>query len=245
MRSRGQTISENLASVRTRIRSAAESVDRDPDAITLIAVTKNFPVSDLQILYDLGMRKFGENRDQEALAKIDELPSDVDWHFQGQLQSNKLRSISSWAGTIHSLDQISHANKLAQIRAEKSTQSVRLKLFIQVNLDQVKIGNAKLSRGGVQPDELAQLTANVLASQELELLGLMAVAPLASDPLTAFSAFSAFSALSLIHQNWLHSAPTAKFLSCGMSGDFEAAILAGATHIRIGSSILGQRQPLI
>ena len=107
MSGRAQIISENLASVRSRIRSVAESVGRDPDSITLIAVTKNFPVSDLQILYDLGMRQFGENRDQEALTKVDELPADIDWHFQGQLQSNKLRSITSWAGTIHSLDNAS------------------------------------------------------------------------------------------------------------------------------------------
>lgn len=239
MSTRAQTISQNLASVRSRIRSAAEPVERDPDSITLIAVTKNFPVSDLQILYDLGVREFGENRDQEALAKVGELPSDIDWHFQGQLQSNKLRSISSWAETIHSLDQISHANKLAQIRAEKATQADRLKVFIQVNLDQMGIGTPKLSRGGVQPNELEQLTEKVLAFEELELLGLMAVAPLASDPLAAFFT------LSEIHQNWLHLAPAARFLSCGMSGDFEAAIRAGATHIRIGSSILGQRQPLI
>jgi pyridoxal phosphate enzyme (YggS family) len=239
MSSRGQAISENLVMVRSRIRSAAESVERDPDLITLIAVTKNFPVSDLRILYDLGIRQFGENRDQEALAKVDELPSDVDWHFQGQLQSNKLRSISSWAGTIHSLDQISHANKLAQVRAEKSGQVARLKVFIQVNLKPEGIGAAKLSRGGVQPDGLAQLTEKVLALEELELLGLMAVAPLASDPLTTFAT------LAEIHQNWLHLAPGSRFLSCGMSGDFEAAIRAGATHLRIGSSILGQRQPLI
>ena len=239
MSGRAQIISENLASVRSRIRSVAESVGRDPDSITLIAVTKNFPVSDLQILYDLGMRQFGENRDQEALTKVDELPADIDWHFQGQLQSNKLRSITSWAGTIHSLDQISHANKLAQIRAEKSIRAARLKIFIQVNLDRVGIGTTKPSRGGVRPDELAHLTDQVLACQEIELLGLMAVAPLDGDPLVAFSK------LSEIQQKWLHLAPAAHFLSCGMSGDFEAAILAGATHIRIGSSILGQRQPLI
>ena len=102
-------IAQNLAKVRERIAKAAASSDRNLEEITLIAVTKNFPVSDAQILYELGIRDMGENRDEEGARKSEQLPADISWHFQGQIQSRKIKSIASWADVVHSLDSLSHA----------------------------------------------------------------------------------------------------------------------------------------
>ena len=107
-------IRENLDTVRAKIDAAAAKAGRSTDEITLIAVTKSFPLSDLEILYSLGVRQFGENRDQEASSKVEQLPSDINWHFQGQIQSNKLKSITSWASYIHSVDQLKYAQIISQ-----------------------------------------------------------------------------------------------------------------------------------
>ena len=181
----------------------------------------------MQILYDLGERNFGENRDQEAREKSGALPSDAIWHFQGQIQSKKLRSITGWADVIHSLDDVGHARKIAELLLEKS-----LPVFVQVSLDSPDGGEG---RGGVQPDQLAVFLRECATIPGLELAGLMAVAPLSVDPADAFSRLAA------IRREVAVQFPQLKALSCGMSGDFESAIAAGATHIRIGSSILGSR----
>ena len=225
---RKSEISTNLATVTERITAAARKVDRNPSDIKLIVVTKTFPITDLQFLYELGVRDFGENRDQEASQKVSELPNDINWHFQGQIQSNKLKSICNWARYIHSVDQLKHA----QIISDLSSDSPK-SIFIQVSLD-----NPPESRGGVDPDKLEALAVEVSKLKGVLIEGLMAVAPI-DNPGT-----QAFVNLQRIHNNFKSKFPRARYLSAGMSGDYEMAILHGATHLRIGSSILGNRDHL-
>ena len=222
---RKSEISTNLAKVTERITAAAKKVDRNPSDIKLIVVTKTFPITDLQFLYELGVRDFGENRDQEASQKVSELPNDINWHFQGQIQSNKLKSITSWASYIHSVDQLKYAKMISDYAGDQKKS-----IFLQVSLDEIPE-----SRGGVDPSKLHQLASAVSHFSNLNLMGLMAVAPLDE------STDQAFARLSKYHQLFVEQFPEARFLSAGMSGDYESAILHGATHIRIGSSILGNR----
>ena len=222
MSSRAAEISANLQAITARIVSAAESAGRDPEEITLIAVTKTFPVSDVKILYELGVRDFGENRDQEGSVKFSELPEDSNWHFQGQIQSNKLKSIATWADVVHSIDDISHAKKLSSLVGAKD-------IFVQVSLDGLP------GRGGVNPEQLLDFLAEVTALANLKVRGLMAVAPLDEPPLEAFKR------LKTLSETVIKTHPNTWEISAGMSNDFEAAISQGATHIRIGSQILGVR----
>ena len=222
MSNRAAEISTNLQAIRDRVASAAEDAGRDPKEITLIAVTKTFPVTDVKILYELGVRDFGENRDQEGSVKFSESPGDCNWHFQGQIQSNKLKSIAIWADVIHSIDDISHAKKLSSLVAAKD-------IFVQVSLDNLP------GRGGVNPEQLLEFLGEVTALANLKVRGLMAVAPLDEPPLAAFKR------LKTLSEMVIKTHPDAWEISAGMSNDFEAAISQGATHIRIGSQILGVR----
>ena len=222
---RKSEIANNLAQVKERMAAACAKVGRDFSDLKLIVVTKTFPIVDLVHLYELGVRDFGENRDQEAREKVSQLPSDINWHFQGQIQSNKLKSISNWANYIHSVDQFKYAKMISDF-AGPQVKSI----FLQVSLDSIPE-----SRGGVDPVKLLQLAQAVSELPNLKLMGLMAVAPL------EISAEQAFSTLAQIHQDFKVAFPEAKCLSAGMSGDYEIAICHGATHLRVGSSILGNR----
>lgn len=226
--SRVDEISANLEKVNEQIKLAAASANRLSEDITLVAVTKTFPVSDIEILYSLGIRDFGENRDQEASEKVGLLPMDVRWHFQGQIQSNKLKSITSWASFIHSVDQLRYAQMISDYSAGNKKP-----IFMQVSLDKLP-----QSRSGVNPSELLELAGAISALPGIRLQGLMAVAPVNSP------AEQAFAELEDIRSDFLSTFPDAKSLSIGMSGDYQIAIKYGATHIRIGSSILGIRSPI-
>jgi pyridoxal phosphate enzyme (YggS family) len=226
--SRKDQILSNLESVKEKISAAAQEAGRAPSEITLIAVTKTFPVSDLEILHELGVRNFGENRDQEAAPKVGVLPADITWHFQGGIQSNKLKSISNWASVIHSVDKFKYAQMISQFSVGKTKE-----IFIQVSLDTLP-----QSREGVDPADLMQLAEQIMSLPNLQVKGLMAVAPL--DQPTE----QAFVRLQQIQQKFIQLYPAASSLSSGMSGDYELAISLGATHVRIGSSILGNRSPI-
>ena len=218
---RRSEITSNLQVVRDEISKAVASTGRSLDEITLIAVTKTFPASDVEILRDLGVTHFGENRDADAAPKASTVAGT--WHFQGQIQSNKLKSITTWANVIHSLDEIRHFEVI-----EKSAPHP-LDIFCQVSLD------GSEGRGGVSEQKLYELAQAIEKSATHRLQGLMAVAPLGVDPADAFSKLSA------IHKAFMADFPKANKLSAGMSGDYKEAIAYGATHIRIGSSILGSR----
>ena len=222
MSTRKDEIIRNLQDVKERINRAAHSAGRDPADIELIVVTKTFPISDIEILRELGEMNFGENRDQEAGPKAQVVQAR--WHFQGQIQSNKIKSICGWADVIHSISSEKEILKFAQ--SERKHQ-----VFLQVSLD------GELGRGGASRSDLVQLADLVNECNNLELMGLMAVAPLGAE------LEKAFTDLAQINQGFMGQFPNAKYLSAGMSGDFEAAIKYGATHIRVGSSILGSRSP--
>ena len=222
MSNRRDEITRNLQEVKERINSAAKSAGRDPAEIQLIVVTKTFPISDIEILRELGESNFGENRDQEAGPKAEAISAT--WHFQGQIQSNKIKSICQWADVIHSISSEKEILKFAQSPRKHQ-------VFLQVSLD------GQEGRGGASPADLTQLADLVNQSSNLELLGLMAVAPLGLEPIKAFAD------LAQINQGFASQYPNSKYLSAGMSGDFEAAIKHGATHVRVGSSILGSRSP--
>ncbi|CAB4529396.1 MAG: YggS family pyridoxal phosphate-dependent enzyme [Actinobacteria bacterium] len=214
---RTEELSRNLELVRSKIATAADH------EVTLIVVTKTFPVSDAQILYDLGVRDFGENRDAEGAEKSAVVSGK--WHFQGQIQSNKLKSITSWASVIHSLDDPRHFEIIERVAPHP------LQIFLQVSLDGAH------NRGGAALDDLYALAALVEKSPTHTLAGLMSVPPIAIDPNQGFAQ------LALIHKEFMKHFPSADSLSAGMSGDYEKAISHGATHVRVGSSILGSRSP--
>ena len=209
---RKSELSENLARVKSTI----------PNDVHLIVVTKTFPVSDVKLLSELGVEEFGENRDQEGKEKAPLVKGK--WHFQGQLQSNKLKSISSWADVVQTIDSTRYVDLLSKA-ANKN-----LEVFIQVTLD------GQTHRGGALAEDLSLIAEAILKTSNLKLQGLMAVAPLGEEP------NSAFERLAQIHQKFKGQFPEAPYLSAGMSGDYLAAITHGATHVRVGSSILGSRE---
>lgn len=220
----------SLGAVRNRIADACESVGRDPRSITLIAVTKTYPASDVVALATLGVQDIGESKDQEARAKVAELPDlAVRWHMVGRLQTNKARSVAGWASAVHSVDRPKLVRALADAAAERSEP---LDVFVQVSLD------GDQTRGGVTDADLDALCDQVAARDSLRLRGLMAVAPIDSDP------DQAFAALAELADRVRAAHPEAHALSAGMTGDLEAAIRNGATHVRVGTALLGRRPPV-
>ena len=218
-------ISQALSQVEERIVRACRSVGRIRDDVTLIAVTKTYPASDVQILQGLGINNFGENRDAEGVEKSSLIKAH--WHYQGEVQSKKIGSLSRWADTVHSLDDLSHIEKFD--RALGALDDKSLQVFIQVSLD------GDPTRSGLQPNDLMQACQAVTAAKHLKLMGVMTVPPVESDPEKSFAE------IAVIAEGVTRNFPEAKYLSAGMSGDFEVAIAYGATHIRIGSQILGSR----
>ncbi|WP_104171260.1 YggS family pyridoxal phosphate-dependent enzyme [Cryobacterium sp. M23] len=216
-------LAERLTAVQGGIVAAAAAAGRDPAELTTIVVTKFQPVSLLQELAALGVRNFGESRHQEAQAKAAELLQlDLVWHFVGQVQGKKARQVRAYADVIHSVDRASLVDALA------SEDSV-VDCFVQVNLTDDP------SRGGVAPGELPKLVEHVLSTAGLRLIGLMAVAPLGAEPRPSFARVRE------LGEQIQQFAPNAKSLSMGMSQDYAEAIIEGATHLRIGTAITGNR----
>ncbi|MGV1035203.1 MAG: YggS family pyridoxal phosphate-dependent enzyme [Microbacteriaceae bacterium] len=223
-------LSEQLSLVTGQIDEAARAAGRQPDELTLIVVTKFHPASLVRELFELGVRDVGENRHQEAQAKAAELADlDLNWHFIGQLQSNKAKAARQYAHTIHSVDRASLADALA---VDPQSGEPAIDCFVQVNLTDDP------GRGGVEDADLDALVEHVLSTEGLRLRGLMAVAPLDEEPRRAFARVRGMS------ERIRQSAPEATDLSMGMSHDFVEAIAEGATHLRIGSAITGNRPPV-
>ncbi len=227
-------LAERLAAVQRRIESATAAAGRGDGLPTLIVVTKFHPATDIRRLAALGVRDVGENRDQEASAKAAELADlGLNWHFVGQLQSKKAKSVAKYAHAVHSIDRPGLVDGLERAIAAEQDRTGRgaLQCFIQVSLDD----DAGAHRGGAAPAEVPLLADRLAAADGLELAGVMAVAPLGATPEAAFEKLAAISAsLVAVHQS-------ATAISAGMSQDLEAAIRFGATHLRIGSDILGSR----
>jgi len=216
-------LSARLAAVRAGIAEAAGIAGRPVDGLTTIVVTKFHPVSLIEELAALGVRDVGENRHQEAQAKAAELAAvGLTWHFVGQVQGKKARQVRAYAQVIHSVDRPSLVRALASEESD-------VDCFIQVNL------TPDPARGGVDPAELDPLVEQVLGTPGLRLLGLMAVAPLGAEPRRSFARVRE------LGESALRLAPEARSLSMGMSQDYADAILEGATHLRIGTAITGNR----
>ncbi|MDQ4500811.1 YggS family pyridoxal phosphate-dependent enzyme [Sinomonas sp. ASV322] len=230
---RREQLASNLDRVRTRIHDAARAAGR-ADQPELIVVTKFHPADDVRFLAELGVTDIGESRDQEASAKAAELGElGLSWHFIGQLQTNKAKSVVRYADAIHSVDRPSLVAALAKAAASEPSRAGRLPLacLVQVNLDPL----AEPGRGGALPREILGLADLIASSEGLRLAGVMAVAPLGEDPSRAFARLADCAAL------LRGDHPDAMMISAGMSQDLEQAIAAGATHVRIGTDVLGPR----
>jgi pyridoxal phosphate enzyme (YggS family) len=227
-----------LAAQHDRIAAACRSVGRDPDEVTLVAVTKTYPAADVLRLAALGVTDVGENRDQEAAPKAADVAAagaGLRWHFVGQLQRNKCRSVVRYADVVQSVDSVRLAAALADA-AERAART--LTVLIQVSLDGDPSRGGAVDGGRDSDTELWAVAERIAAADGiLRLGGLMAVAPVDMDPDLAFGRLAA------VGGRIRGVYPAATMMSAGMSGDLEAAVRAGATHVRIGSAILGNRLP--
>lgn len=221
-------LAERLRLVQERIEQAASLNGRAADEITLIVVSKFHPADLVVDLVELGVSNFGENRDQEAKPKAQEVAERLGesksptWHFVGQLQSNKVRSVLTYSRIIHSLDRDSLLKELIRLEQPAS-------VFIELNLTDDQ------GRGGVAPENLEKFAEAVLSANHLNLMGVMGVAALDRDPRVDFEVIQSCS------ERLKQLSPASNKISAGMSGDFEAAIGFGATHLRIGTAITGNR----
>jgi len=218
-----------LTAVRQRIAAACQAAGRDPADVTLIAVTKTWPASDVRLLSELGVCDIGENRDAEAAPKAAQCADlDLTWHFIGQLQTNKAASVVRYATFVHSVDRMRLIRALgtAARRAERLVQCL-----VEVSLD------GDPARGGAVASEVPALAEALAAEPGLVLAGVMAIAPLGMAPRQAFGLLLDSAAVVRAVR------PAATVISAGMSGDLEDAIAVGATHVRIGTALLGDRGP--
>ena len=236
---RRRELRDNLAALRARIAAACEVAGRSPDEVTLVAVTKTFPASDVALLHGLGVHDIGENRDQEAAPKAAEtagLRPPLRWHFVGQLQANKVKSVVRYADVIHSVDRM----KLIEVLGTRARAARRrITCLVQVDLDEVASESVSGARGGAPPAEVPGLADAIAAQEGLVLGGVMAVAPLGEPPRPAFRRLAEVAA----HVRAVHHG--AVMISAGMTGDLEEAIAEGATHVRVGTALLGGRAPLV
>ncbi|MCE4948018.1 YggS family pyridoxal phosphate-dependent enzyme [Streptomyces albulus] len=239
---RKMQLADNLARVEDRISAACAKAGRARDEVTLIVVTKTYPASDVRLLAELGVRQVAENRDQEAAPKAAECADlSLTWHFVGQLQTNKVRSVARYAGIVQSIDRPRLATALSK-EAVRSGRELGCLIQVALDVDSGETGRTTGDRGGVAPEGVAELADTIAGSQGLRLDGLMTVAPLAGP--YAGRQRAAFERLMEISSDLRANHPAATMVSAGMSADLEDAVAAGATHVRIGTAVLGVRPRL-
>ncbi|WP_338676161.1 YggS family pyridoxal phosphate-dependent enzyme [Streptomyces sp. SCSIO 30461] len=237
MSDRRTELAENLARVEERIAAACAAAGRKREEVTLIVVTKTYPASDVRLLHELGVRHVAENKDQDAAPKAAECSDlDLTWHFVGQLQTNKVRSVATYADVVQSVDRLKLVRALSAAAVREGRE---LGCLIQVALD-AESGSA--GRGGVPPGGIEELAAAVDDSPGLRLDGLMTVAPLEGP--YAGRQQAAFERLMELASGVRATHPAANMVSAGMSADLEEAVAAGATHVRVGTAVLGVRPRL-
>ncbi|MFD7745696.1 YggS family pyridoxal phosphate-dependent enzyme [Streptomyces sp. NPDC059698] len=238
MTDRKAQLAANLARVEERIASSCAAAGRRREDVTLVVVTKTYPASDVRILHELGVRHVAENRDQDAAPKATACADlSLTWHFVGQLQTNKVRSVAGYADIVQSVDRLKLVTALsaAAVRGERE-----LGCLVQVALDAES--GERGERGGVAPDGVEELAAAIDGAPGLRLGGLMTVAPLTGE--YAGRQRAAFERLMEISSRLRAGRPAANMVSAGMSGDLEDAVAAGATHVRVGTAVLGVRPRL-
>jgi len=222
-------LAANLAEVRARIDAACAAAGRDPVGLTLIAITKTWPASDVRLLAGLGVTDVGENRDQEAAPKAAACADlDLTWHFVGQLQTNKATHVSGYADVVHSVDR---PRLVRALGAAARSAGRELTCLVQVSVDDDP------ERGGAPVASVPLLAERIEGEDGLVLGGVMTVAPLGMAPAEAFATLRKCS------DSVRSVRPGATIISAGMSGDLEPAIESGATHLRIGTALLGARRP--
>ena len=228
---RRELLANNLQAVEARIGAACAAAGRAREDVTLVVVTKTYPASDVELLVQLGVTDIGENRHPEAARKLADVVGPVPrLHFIGSLQTNKANAVARYADVVQSVDRPRLVDALSR-GAEVAGRELGC-------LVQVDFGDSGLGRSGVAPGDAEALADQVAGSPGLRLDGVMTVAPLGEDPRTSFEA------LANISDNLRHRHPAATVVSAGMSDDFELAISSGATHLRVGRLILGERVPL-
>ncbi|MFI5760789.1 MULTISPECIES: YggS family pyridoxal phosphate-dependent enzyme [unclassified Streptomyces] len=238
MTDRKSELTANLAHVEERIGAACAAAGRKREEVTLIVVTKTYPASDVRLLADLGVRHVAENRDQDAAPKAEacaDLP--LTWHFVGQLQTNKVRSVAGYAHLVQSVDR---PKLVTALSAAAQGAGRELGCLVQIALDAES--GERGARGGAAPEQLAELADLVAAAPGLRIEGLMTVAPLAGQ--YAGREQAAFERLVELSSRLRADHPAATMVSAGMSADLEQAVAAGATHVRVGTAVLGARPRL-
>jgi len=245
-KSRRTELAGNLRAVRARLAAACAEAGRDADEVTLVAVTKTRPAVDVVHLAALGVPDIGENRDQEAAPKAAEVAAtgtQVRWHFVGKLQRNKCGSVVRYADMVHSVDSVRLAATLAEAVHRHRERPIDVLVQVSIDGDPARGGAVTVVNQGHEPTEeniaLDRVLARVAAADGLTLQGLMAVAPLGWEPARAYET------LAEIVAGVRGDYPSCTVLSAGMSDDFEAAIGYGATHVRVGSALLGNRPTLM
>jgi len=230
--SRREQLADNLAAVAERIDAACSQAGREPGDVALVVVTKFFPESDVRYLAELGVTDVGENRHQEASAKAAACADlGLTWHFIGSIQSNKAAAIAGYSDVVESVDRLKLVGPLDRGAQEAGRE---VDCLIQVSLDPPGTPH----RGGAAPDDVAAIAVAIAEAGALRLRGVMGVAPLGEPPLPAFERLAA------IADSLRGDHPGATLVSAGMSGDLEEAIRCGATHVRVGSAVLGERPPI-
>ena len=224
------SLQDNLNSVRQRIRAACDRCDREPNSVTLLAVSKTHPPETIQAAADLGLLFFGENKIQEAKAKIPSCPGKLRWHFIGHLQSNKCRDAVELFEMIQSVDSLPLAQEISK-RAEQAAKT--MPMLLEVNVA------GESSKFGYQPEKLLAELKEIKALPRIQIHGLMTVPPWTAEPETARPHFQRLRELKKQCEEIL--ATPLPHLSMGMSGDFEVAIEEGATIVRIGTALFGPR----
>jgi pyridoxal phosphate enzyme (YggS family) len=227
--SRAAELAANLDALERRVAAACAAAGRHRDEVTVVAVSKTWPATDVMLLRDLGVLDFGENRDAEAVQKATDVP-DVRWHFVGAVQTNKARSVASYADVVHSVDRAPLVAALSRgaVQADRDVD-----VLVQVSLD----GDVK--RGGARADDVLALAGLAQVAERLRLSGVMAVAPLGADPAAAFAL------LAQVAAEVRRQHPQAQIVSAGMTGDLEQAVAAGANLLRVGTALFGTRPPLL
>lgn len=227
-----EQLAENITYVRTAIAQSAERAGRDPRDITLVAVSKTMPLELVRMAYNFGITQFGENRVQDALPKIEAFhPRDVSWHMIGHVQSNKAKKVIGPFALVHSVDSLRLAEALNRHASE---QGMRLPILLQVNIA------GEVSKEGMSPDQAPDLARRIAALPSLQVEGLMTIAPLVENPEDVRPVFRS---LRLLRDHLQDEAPQSAWqhLSMGMTDDYRVAIEEGATIVRIGRAIFGER----
>ena len=225
-------LKDNLKQVEDNIAKACARAGRDRSEVTLIAVSKTKPVEMLQEIYDEGVRTFGENKVQEICEKYEQLPSDIKWHMIGHLQRNKVKQVIDKAALIHSVDSYRLAQEIS-VQAQK--KNICMPILVEVNIAQEE------SKFGISADDTVQLVEEIAALPNLEIKGLMTIAPFVTDPEENRTYFRQIKQLAVDIKNKNIDNGRMDVLSMGMTGDYEVAIEEGATMVRVGTGIFGAR----